>query len=215
MPDLGEDLLRFARDQQVLCFDVETTGLCTYSSKPWRIAWLVGDLLSGHVKYKRDYYIRWDNLELSAGAQQVTGFNRDEYEREARPAEEVLDEFEEDLYNPEYQVVGHNLFYDAQIVSVWRRLLGRGPDWSWMDRFLCTHLLSKAYKLGMKPDRERRLQWFYKMNAYRPPKEMRVKTGLAVMTKELGIEMGTHHQAMDDTMACYQILRKLIFLIEV
>ena len=162
-----EDLLRFKKQQKYMVFDFETCNLNLVSehNKPWQLAFLIyhGDKLIE----SNDYHIHWEDLRMSEGARKVTGFNESKYKRLAKPAEEVLDHFEKYLYDDDYIKLGHNIFgFDIYIHNIFRRLLGRKTDYSYLNSSIDTLCLAKAIhkEIDLNED-DQFLSWQFKLNS--------------------------------------------------
>ena len=211
---IGELLLRNLKDTKYLCWDTETENLNQYFSRPWQVGFIVATLdkiLESHC-----YYIWWDNLNVSPEAIKVTRFDYDKYKSEAKPAKEVLGIFETYLYDPKLFNVAHNLLnFDCYQHNTWRRELGIKPDYSYLQRTLDTNCLSKAYKKGFKLEEGGdRLAWQWKLANFH---EKGVKTSLGTMAKEFGIpfDFNSMHEANNDVKITWQVLRNLIWKLEI
>ena len=148
---MNEELLRFKKDQKYLVFDFETCSLNLVSeeNKPWQLAFMVYQ--GGQLIESNDYYIHWDTLNLSDGARKVTGFSDAKYKKNATDAALVLDHFERYLYDPEYIKLGHNILgFDIYIHNIYRKLLGRSTDHSYLNDCLDTLCLAKAIAKDIK-----------------------------------------------------------------
>ena len=91
---MKEDLLRFNKSQKYLIFDFETCNLNLASSrnKPWQLAFLICN--GNNILESKDFYIKWDDLQVSKDAAKITGFKRAKYNKLAVDAKVVLKEFE-------------------------------------------------------------------------------------------------------------------------
>jgi DNA polymerase III epsilon subunit-like protein len=209
---IGSDLLRFSKRKTLLA-DTETQRLNLLDDNlPFQVAYIVTD--KNNVLEKHSYYIKWPNFKMSPDAARITGF-QEEWVKNGDDPEEVLEEFESYLYNPEYDIAAQNwLGFDCYVHSLWRRKLGKKPDYSYLDRVYDTNVLSRAYKMGWKPDRDSILAWSYKVQNT-PIKG--VKTSLGLMAKELGMEVDDNqlHNALYDLEVNNFVHRKIINLIEI
>ncbi len=79
------DLLRFNPNQKYVLFDFETCGLNLGSlrNKPWQLAFLT--IENQKVTDKADYWLKWDDINVSEGAAKVTGWTQKKYEDFERP----------------------------------------------------------------------------------------------------------------------------------
>ena len=78
---MKEQLLRFNNKQKYMVFDFETCSLnlCRKNNKPWQLGFILCE--GDKVKKEYDFLIKWDNLEVSADAAKITGFNRKNFVR--------------------------------------------------------------------------------------------------------------------------------------
>lgn len=212
MATLGEDLLRFKKDQLFLLPDTETEGVNLFLSRPWSIAWLTAT--QDEILEKHDHYIYWKDINVSRDAARITGFDRQKYFARAEPAAEILDKFESYLNDPRYLIVGHNFFFDAEMINSWRRALGRPVNWNFLPRMICTNCLAKSHKKGIPFDRTNFLLSLFKFNSYI---EKGLKTNLGQMCRDFGIELdeSQQHQAGYDIKRGYEVFKKLLWSIEI
>jgi len=90
---MRENLLRFRKKQKYIVFDFETCNLnlASTNNKPWQLAFNIYD--SDRLLESKDYFIEWDDLNLSEGARRVTGFNSKLYKQKAQDPNLILDAF--------------------------------------------------------------------------------------------------------------------------
>lgn len=214
MATLGENLLRFKRNQKYIVADTETEGLNLYLSKPWQLAYARYE--GNKLVEAKEEYIGWKDISVSKQAAFLTGFNLADYKRKSRPAAEVLGEIDKYLYDPEYIVVGHNwLGYDCFVHTTWRRLCGKKPDYSYLNKCIDTNCLAKAIKKGIKkPDNVDSLTWQFQLLNFR---EKGLKTSLGEMCKYFGIPLDEtkQHNAVYDIDINYQVFAKEIWEVEI
>lgn len=162
--------------------DLETEGLNLLQSRPWEIAWSI------HHGYKliesNQFFLKWDKLNVSAGAARATNFNPFKVEKEGKDPKEIVDLFCEYLFNKDYLIVGANILgYDCMIFNSARKLLGYSTDYSYLNRCYDTVALAKAYKQNInRRNGEDFLAWQYKLLN---TKVKGLKTSNSVMYKEL------------------------------
>lgn len=211
---MDENLLRFKPNQKYLCFDFETESLNLRYARPWQIFWAIYQ--NNKELRKHNLYIKWDNIKVSKDAARITGFDLAFYEKHAEPKEQVLELFDQDLYNKEYLIVGANIInYDAMIHNLWRRECGKKTDYSWLQRLRDTNCLSRAYKKGLKkPHNSDWLTWQFQLNNL---VERGLRTSVSTMAKEFNLpfDPATLHQAQNDVPLTYQIFRKLNLAMEI
>lgn len=210
---MKEDLLRFNYKQKYLIFDTETEGLNLINSRPWQVAWIVAE--GKNIISKNDRLIKWDNLQVSEGAAKITGFSQELYERKAEPAEKVWEDFSKYLLNPEYIIVGQNLFnFDVYMLNVWLKAIGKKSDYSYIERIIDTRALATAIFKNIMPDKENFTSWQYKLMNHR---EKGLKTSQLALLKHYNIPHDPKklHDAMYDIEMNFQIFLKQIYDIEV
>lgn len=208
---IGADLLRFS-DRKLLFADMETSNVNILQDNfPFQCAWMVADRYQ--ILEKHSHYIKWPNYHVSKGAARITGFKQIWVDNGDDP-ELVFKSFESYLLDPQYIIVGHNIFFDLYVWQIWRRYFGLDPEFEPYSRLIDTNLLARAYKEGWKPDRANLLAWQKKvMGAFRKG----VKTNLTLMAHELNVEIDDKkmHDAFVDLSINYQVYKKLINLVEI
>ena len=213
---MNEDLLRFKNYQKYIFFDFETCGLNlgSLSNKPWQLAFLV--IENGKISERVDYWLKWDNLQVSPGAARVTGWTAQAYKKKGVDPRDPIRHFEKYLYNPSYLKVGHNVLgFDVYIHGIYRRLLGQSPDYSYLPELIDTLSLAKAIKNNIQYDQsEDFLSWQYKLNDFISKK---VKTNLTQLCKDYQIDFDPKklHDALYDIEKNYEVFKKMIWDIEI
>lgn len=213
---MKENLLRFNNDQKYMIFDFETCSLNlgSLSNKPWQLAFA---LAKGKQIYKKfNYLIKWDDLELSKDARRITNFSDAKYEKGAVDPLMVLNEFEKHLYSDEYLVLGHNILgFDIYIHGIFRQLLGKKPDYSYINRCIDTLSLAKAIKKDISIDKsECFIEWQYKLiNFFK--KRMGVSIGALCKSYSLDFDSSKLHDALYDIDVNFQIFQKQLWQLEV
>ena len=181
-------------------FDQETSNLnlLTYNM-PWEISFLIVE--DNKIVKEYQAYIKWDNFRISDGAREKTRFNDELYKEKAIDPQTPLEEFEKYLYDSKYFILGANILgFDVYIHNIWRKLLGKKTDYSYINRCIDTNCLAKALKLGIfdLPNAFSDLLAFqYRMQA---KKVKGLKTNLEALGKEFGIQYDYNslHQALSD-----------------
>lgn len=209
---IGSDLLRYQKAKPYMVGDKETEGVNLFFSRPWEVAYLIAD--SHGVKQSFTRYIWWPDLNISQGAAIVTNFHYAEYKEKAEPADKVLKEYEEILFDPSIDIIGHNFYFDAYMHASWRRALGMNPDYSWMSRMYDTHCLFKAYKKGWTPDRQNYQSWQYKVQNW---VENGLKSNLGFVCREFQIDYDSKlaHRALYDVEKTREVWEQIKWKIEV
>jgi len=206
------DLLRYQKQQNYITIDVETEGLNLISSKPWQVSWIIcrGDKMIS----KHDHFIRWDNINVSADAARITGFNKNHYYEKAECPIEVFKQLSKYLYDPSFLVIGQNLLgFDVYMINVWRKLMGMKSDNSYVDRVIDTKSISTAIFKNVLHDKENFLSWKNKMLHIR---EKGLKTNQAFMLKYYDIPHDPKrlHDSLYDVEMTFEIFKKQIFNID-
>jgi len=212
--NMKDELLRFKKNQKYMVFDFETCNLnlCSLNNKPWQAGFIIckGD----EVIEEFDFLIKWDSLDISADAAKITGFNRKRYEKNAQDPEEVLGVIEKYLYDPQYIKMGHNLLgFDVYIHSIFRKLLNKKPDYSYLGDLIDTLCVAKAIHKGIKAAKGNFLSWQYKLCSFR---ERGMKASITALCKryDLDFDPSKLHDAIYDVKMNYEIFRRQLWEIE-
>jgi hypothetical protein len=210
---MQDNLLRFKKNQKYIVFDTETESLSLRLARPWQISWLVcqGD----KVIKNEDRFLFWDDLKMSDGAAKITRFDRSAWLKKAEDPKVVLEAFDKYLYNPEYIIIGANLFgYDFYIHNTARKEVGLKSDFSYIDRVLDIQGLQKGIYLGLKTVPENWSAWHYKMLHYRK-KGMKTSVKYLCGLYDLEYDENRAHDAVYDNVKTFDIFKKQILTIEV
>lgn len=213
---IGDNLLRFNKEQKYICLDSETCNLnlLDLNNAPWEWAWNVCTLEK--VLERHQYYINWPTINISNQAAMITGFNQEIVSQQGRAPEFVLNELEKYLYDPQYKVIIHNgLGFDIYMHNIHRRILGRKPDYSYLNRLLDTNAIARAVKQGINPMPGEDLLTF-QFKQYNSPVKG-VKTSIKALVKDYEIEYdkAKAHGASYDCELLYQIWKKIVWQIEI
>ncbi len=123
------NLFKDKSDQKYIIWDTET---CNVNLIKDNDCWQLGFLLcqGTQIIEKHAYFIKWEPLNISAGAAMITKFDQYKYMASWREPIEILDLFESYLYNEEYKNLGHHLLgFDVYVHNQWRNKLGRKTDY--------------------------------------------------------------------------------------
>lgn len=207
---IGSTLKRYQPDRRYAVLDAETEGLSLFYSRPWQWAWIIAD--AKQVYEREEHYVWWPDLKVSQQAAIITRFNYAVYKERAEDPHKILARLEERLYDTSLDIVGQNFIYDGYIHKTLRRLCGKEPDYSWMDRMYDTNCLSKAYRKGWQPDVANMRVWNWKMQSVHE----KLKTRLGVMCEEFGIPFDPYraHEALYDVEKTRELYEKLKWCIE-
>lgn len=208
-------MLRFDKNQKYLCFDFETChlNLLDIENKPWQLSYIVAK--GNQIIKEVDNFIYWPNLKISKGAQEVTHFDERKYHSLASDPKDVLNSFEEYLYDPEYIIVGQNLLgFDVYIHNIYRKLLDKQSDFSYINRIIDTNCIAKAIKKNLVPPKNLDfIIWQYKLNNFR---EKKLKTSIKAQLKDYKIDFDENmlHNSMYDVQMNFKIFQKQIWQID-
>lgn len=209
------ELLRYNDKQKYVTIDCETENLSLVGkNRGWNWGMLVCQ--GNQILQEHDYYPFWPDLKVSADAARITRFNYEDYKRKSRPAKEVFDILDSYLYNPEYQIIIHNgCHFDVYVHNICRKELGLKTDYSYFDRLIDTNAVAKAYKLGIKLNKnDNRAEWMWRLNSI---VQKGIKTNLTYLGKEFNISFDytTTHLALADVHLNWMVWQKLKWQYEI
>ena len=215
---MKEKLLRFRKDQKYLIFDYETCNLNLVAgdNKPWQLAFVVAQ--GDKILDKQDYWLKWDNLNVSPDAARITGFSKAKYNKRATDPKKALDHFETYLYDKEYIKVGHNLLgFDVYMHNIHRKLINPNAklDHSYTFKLIDTLCLAKAIKKQIKLNKgDNFLAWQYRLSNLI---ERGLKCNLKQCCKDYEVDFDPTrlHDALYDINVNYQVFKRMIWDIEV
>lgn len=213
---MNENLLRFKKNQNYLFFDFETCclNLGSLDNKPWQLGFIV--INNGKIVKKKDYWIRWSDLKMSEAAAKMTGWTQVMYDKKAEDAKGILAEFEHYLYDESYINVGHNILgFDIYIHGIFRRCLGKEPDYSYIQRSIDTLCLAKAIKNEIKFSKnDNFFNWQYRLNNMM---DRKTKKRLVDLCKDYDIKIDPNklHDAMYDIEQNYEVFKKMLWEVEI
>jgi len=213
---MNNNLLRFKNSQKYIVFDFETCNLnlCLDSNKPWQLGFVIGK--GKKIIDKKDFYISWSDLKVSKEAAMVTGFSKSKYDKNKKPPKDVLSEFEKYIYNKDYLILGHNILgFDVYIHSIFRKLLNKEPDYSYLNRVIDTNCIARGIKNQISySENDELIEWQYKLLHHRTKG---VKTNLKQLCKDNDIDFDEKklHDALYDVEKTFEVYNKLIWNIEI
>lgn len=206
--------LRYKKDQKYIIVDFETECLnLLTSNRPWQLGMLVcqgTEILEFH-----NIYIKWPDLNVSAGAAMVTGYDHFTVQREGKDPRETLEWFDNYLYNKDYRIIFFNgLNFDYAVHNIWRKELGFETDYSYIDRCIDVHALVKAWKLNYIINNDNFLFDQYKLLNFH---QRGLKTNLSQSCKDLGVRVDENmiHDANYDVTITFLIFRELLKKLEI
>jgi DNA polymerase III epsilon subunit-like protein len=208
---VGSDLLRY-QNASYITWDLETEGLNLLYTRPWQISWNVVE--NGKIIKENDRFPFWKDLRISKKAAQVTRFSWSNYQAKGEDPLKVLADFEKDLQNTKYLLVGHNILnYDVFILNVLRRTLGFKVDWSLINRCYDTLALFRSYRENISFKKDKPLvAWQYAML------DLRTKnTSLGKAAEEFNVPYDKEraHDGLYDIQVNHQVFQSLIKKVEV
>lgn len=213
---MRKNLLRFNKQQKYVFFDFETCGLNLGSlrNKPWQLAFIV--IHDGQVVEQCDYWLKWKDIKVSEGAAKVTGWTQKKYDEKAVDPIKPIEHFEKYLYDPEYIKVGHNILgFDVYMHGICRRLIGKDPDYTYLNQLIDTLPISRAVQenISLQSD-DNLIQWQYKILSLKKSKS---KNKLIDLCKKYDIPFNPQklHDALYDINKNYEVFKKLIWNIEI
>jgi DNA polymerase III epsilon subunit-like protein len=213
---MNENLLRFNKDQNYLFFDFETCclNLGSLDNKPWQLGFIV--INKGKIVKKKDYWIHWDDLKMSDAAAKMTGWTQVMYDKKAEDAKKILAEFEHYLYDESYINVGHNILgFDIYIHGIFRRCLGKNPDYSYIKRSIDTLCLAKAIKNEIKFSKnDNFFNWQYRLNNMIDRKSKKKLMDLC-KDYDISIDESKLHDAMYDIEQNYEVFKKMLWEVNI
>jgi len=209
-----EDLLRFKFDQKYVIFDTETEGLNLVTSKPWQLAWI--EATGKKITKKQNRFLMWDDLNVSEDAAKVTGFNYNNYAKQAEDPLVVYKEFMDLISQDDIIIVGQNLLgYDIYILGVIARKLGLDIDYSFVNRIFDTKAIATALAKGNKtPDKDDFIAWQIKWLNYR---ERGLKTNQKRLLEYYDIKFDEKklHDALYDIEKNFEIFTKQLWELDI
>lgn len=212
---IGENLLRFNKEQKYLFFDLETCNLNLVNKEnvPWQYGFSTGTI--DKIEFSCDYLVKWPEIKISKQAAFLTRFDQSKVDRFGISPQKALEQFEKYLYDPQYIIVAHNgLGFDIYLHNIHRKLMGKKSDYSYLNRFLDTNALAKTVAMGVHPQPNEDLLTFqYKFLDARFAK---VKTSIKALCQQLDIDYDEEkaHDAQQDILWMFKIFNKLIWKIK-
>ena len=100
------------------------------------------------------------------------------------------------------------------MVNIWRKLMGKDPDYSFVSRIIDTKSLATAIAKQIPVDKDDFIGWQYRLLNYR---ERGLKTSQATLLKKYNIDHDPKrlHDALYDIEMNFKIFRKQLFDLEI
>lgn len=210
---MNEHLLRMNKKAKFCVFDFETEDLNLYSAKPWQFACVVGT--QDCIIRKHDLLLRWKDLNISKEAEQITRFDRLKWEAHAVDPKKVFELIHEEFEAADY-ICGHNILgYDIHVYRSACRKLGIKP-YPLQKKAIDTMACGKGIKLEIfyKPG-EKFLSYQIRM-----ANNIVAKRGFATLAAfaklyDIPTDENKLHDALYDVTINYEVLKKMLWQIEV
>lgn len=213
---MNENLLRFNKKQKYIFFDFETCclNLGSLDNKPWQLGYII--INDGKIVLKRDCWIFWPDLKMTPAAAKMTGWTESKYKSKSKPADSILEEFESYLYDPSYINIGHNILgFDVYVHGIYRKCLGKKPDYSYIDRSIDTLCLAKAIKNDIKINEGDSLfDWQYRLNNMIDRKSKKKLIDLC-RHYDIPVDESKLHDAMYDIEQNYEVYKKMLWEVNI
>ena len=215
---MKEELLRFRKKQKYLVFDYETCNLNLIAggNKPWQLAFMAVE--GDKVIDQKDYWLKWDDLNVSPEAAKITGFSKSKYIQKATDPKKALEHFEEYLYDDNFIKIGHNLLgFDVYMHNLHRKLIDKTSrtDHSYLFKLVDTLCLAKAVKKQIKVNKgDNFLAWQYRLSNLI---ERGLRCSLTQCCKDYDVPFDSSklHDALYDVSVNYEVFKKMIWDIEI
>ncbi len=212
-----ENLLRFNKQKRFVFFDIESEDLRLLNNRGWQLSYLVAT--QNEILEEHDEFLWWPDLNMSAGAAAITRFNHEDYKRKAKDPREILEKFDEYLYNEENIICGANIVnFDIYVLNTMRKAVGLKTCWDFVPRLLDVQCIEKAKTLGRKDipqDPNKRAATMFELSNWH---KRGVKTSvkhLATQVYDIPYDEDQAHNAEYDNRLVYQILKKQIYSINI
>jgi len=205
--------LRNNPNQKYVCFDTETESLNLQNSRPWEVAFVVFD--QKKTIEKVNLTLRWEDINISKGAKEVTGFNEKDYFNKAKDdPKESFSYVEKYLYSGDYIVVGQNILgFDIYQIANWAKAIGKPVNWKYLDWCIDTLALAKAIKSNREANLENFLGWQFAMLNTRV--SARCTLGQLASDYEIEKDEDRLHEAMYDTEINAKVFVQQLYDIEI
>ena len=209
-----EKLLRYKKPLRYISLDGESENLNPVFNRPWQLAWIVVE--DGKIISKNDHHIDIKDLKVGDGAARVTHFDLRYHNSVAKSAQEVYDKLCIDLFDEKNIVLGHNFYFDFNLIKNLESYLGIKKWWNINQRVRDKMVLSKAYKLNINPpeDPKEYVNWQFNLINH---KQKGLKSSLGLMLNEFKIDHNpeTLHNAIEDVTMTHHLFQKLIWAVKV
>ena len=213
---LGDNLLRFNKNQKYAVIDCETChlNLAWEENVPWQRA--IVEATKDEIISTESTYVNWDVINIPPEVAFKTHYSEEKVRTLGIKPIEALKKINKYIYNPEYKIIMHNgLNFDIFIHNIHQNLLGVKTDYSYLPRFYDSNSYAKAIKMNYKPSPdETPIHFQYKFVNYF---KRGMKTNMTALGKEYGIDFDEEslHNAENDVKLNYEIFKKQIYQMEI
>lgn len=213
---VGENLLRYKKDQVYCGYDDETANLnLLHINLPFQVSWIL--FTQKEVLETHNYYLNWGGkLKMSKDAARITRYDEDLVKREGKDPKEIYLKFRSVQDNKDILLVAHSgLAFDNQVNKIWCEAVGEINRWDYLQRYYDTSLNAKAIKENIKFDANNKLAWYFKLNSL---VKKGLKTNLALLAREYGInqdENSGYHDSAFDINIMKQVFLKQLWELEI
>lgn len=198
-----------------IIWDFETESLSLGLSRPWQLAFIVGE--KGWVKKEYNLYIDIHDLNVSAKAAMVTKFNWDYYNSKKISANDVIDTFEPYLLNEENKLIGHNILgFDIYQLKNLYEYVGRELDFKKIIyRFYDTLAIARAQHFQSPAPKTGRefLSWQYR-HLHKYDRAFKGSLGALAKKNDIQVDESKQHDALYDVKLNYEVFKKLEYSME-
>jgi DNA polymerase III epsilon subunit-like protein len=165
---------------------------------------------NGKITDSQSRYLWWDDLNVSAKAAEVTGFDKNKYKDTAICPRKVYEEISPWLFSDHLLGFHNGLTFDVYQMRNWFREIGKPTDFEWVKNIVDTNALAKAYKSNAKPDFENFDAWQMRWANHI---KKGLKTNVTLLCEEFNIEIDKTktHQGDYDCYLTAQIYKKLAY----
>ena len=111
--------------------------------------------------------------------------------------------------------LGHNIFgFDIYIHNIFRNLLGKKTDYSYLDRSIDTLSIAKAIEKNIPYNKSESLSVFqFKLNSFRE-RGMRLNLGACCKKYDIDFDPAKLHDALYDITKNFEVFSKMLWNIE-
>ncbi len=222
---MSKTLLRHSFNQKYIAFDFETCNLAllepfgdSLPNLPWQLG--VTEFCGLKQVLEKEHWIKWDfPFEVGVEAARITGFTWEKYHLLAKPALPILEAFDRLLYNPDYiSITANGQRFDIYLHNIFRHLLNKPTDYSYLKRHVDIQVLHKAVVLGLTPPEINTEDWVAFSFRVANYTTKGLKSSLKHMCEYYGVpyDPARHHvEAAYDVALTKEIFNKQLWKLEI